>query len=107
MTIARLALMTATVLLCASASSALTVTRAGEPVAKIAIPLQPTATEQFAADELQSYLQQITGATVVIGPEQQIADGPRLLVGATQAGRELAPIEGDAVSYTHLRAHET
>lgn len=92
---ARVVLMAAGVILCASMSGALTITGAGRPLAKIVIPRQPTTTEQFAADELQSYLQQISGATVVIGPGTEPAEGTRLLIGNTEAGQAIAPIEGD------------
>jgi len=95
MIVARVVLMAVGLLICAGAASALIVTEGGEPVAMIVVPRQPTATEQFAADELQSYLRQISGATVVVGPEEDVVEGPRLLIGNTQAGRSIAPIEGD------------
>lgn len=94
MIIARVVLMAVGVLLCASISPALTITDEGEPVAMIIVPRRSTATEQFAADELQSYLEQISDAVVVIGPEEDFAEGPRLLIGDTEAGRSLAPIDG-------------
>ena len=94
MTIDRLVLMAVALLLCASTGSALRITDAGEPVAQIVTPAEPTATEQFAAEELQSYLRQISGATLTIATEPDAAEGPRLLIGRTQAGLAL-PVEGD------------
>lgn len=104
MTVARLALIAVAVLLCAHAVPALSITNAGQPVARIIVPRRPTATEQFAADELQSYLERISGATVVIGPEEDFVEGPRLLIGNTDAGRSITPIEGDEPETFVVRA---
>jgi hypothetical protein len=94
MTIIRVALIALSVMLCAAIAPALTLTEDGDPVAMIIVPRQPTATEQFAADELQSYLEQISGTTLVIGPESDFVERPRLLVGNTATGRSVAPIDG-------------
>lgn len=70
------------------ASYAVQITDRGNPVAAIVLPDEPTETEQFAAEELQSYLGKISGARLHVEPEGRAGRGPRLLVGRTSSSRE-------------------
>ena len=60
----------------------------GQAFARIVVPDDATTAEQFAAEELQSYLLQISGAELPIEPESAIGKGARLLVGATSFGEQ-------------------
>jgi len=84
------------------AGEAMQITDNGNPVAMIVVPDAATATEQFAAEELRSYLAQISGAELPIEAEAQAPEGARLLVGATSAGQQArqALAEGDPDAFT-------
>lgn len=68
-------------------SVAMQITNRGEPVAAIVVPDQANETEQFAASELQSYIQHISDAALHIEKEAGATHGVRLLIGGTSQGR--------------------
>ena len=70
----------------------------GQARARIVVPAGATATEQFAARELQDYLLQICGATLPIEPEGSDGKGPRLLIGATSPGKEVKPTSSTCIA---------
>jgi len=63
----------------------------GQARARIVVPASATATERFAARELQDYLLEICGAKLPIEPETSAGRGPRLWIGATSPGKEVRP----------------
>ncbi len=94
MTITRFVLMAATFVLCASAGAAMPLALDGGPAAKIVLPTDPTATEQFAAEELQRYVEQISGATLAIEREGEVRR-ERILIGRTNAAADVRAELGD------------
>lgn len=60
-----------------------TLVRDGEPRAAIVIPDEPLASERFAAEELQTYLERMSGARLEIRPESHRSAGAAITVGAT------------------------
>jgi hypothetical protein len=52
-------------------AATLTIVKDGKPVYTIALPAQPTAPEKKAAEDLQRWVQEMTGATLAIGYSQQ------------------------------------
>ena len=72
--------------LLAARSAAVTIARDGKPQAAIVVPAKATVAERFAAQELQRYLRQISGAQLTIQSEAQPTKGARLFVGATSPG---------------------
>ncbi len=79
-------LLIAGLMLSAGGSCAMTIARDGQALATIVIPDAATPTEQFAAEELRSYLAQISGAELVIETQGAATDSPRILVGRTLEG---------------------
>jgi len=71
---------------------AMQITDNSEPVATIVVPTEPSPAEEFAASELQSYIEKISGAKLAIVGELQASEAPRrLFVGASsRAGAPLA-----------------
>ncbi|MGC9317576.1 MAG: DUF4838 domain-containing protein [Armatimonadota bacterium] len=68
---------------------------AGRPYAQIVTPAEPTYLEQFAAAELQGYLQRISGATLPVMVEGEAAEhNYSFLLGATRRAAE-AGVEPD------------
>jgi hypothetical protein len=68
----------------------LTLTEDGKPAASIVIASQaPTQSAQFAALELQDQIRRITGATLPIVTDKEQVSGVRILVGESQATRDL------------------
>ena len=53
-----------------------TIAAGGEPLAQIVVPAEPKGLEQFAASELQSYFERISGAKLPIIAEGQDAPHP-------------------------------
>ncbi len=80
----RLLLVAFAILSCLGSAAAMTIVDDGRPVASIVLPAEPTLTEQFAAEELQHYLEAISGAQLPIGSEADAPAGPRILVGRTE-----------------------
>ncbi len=63
-------------------SYAMQITDDGKPVATIVVPDRASETEQFAAEELQRYVRQMSGAELRIQAEAEAREGPRIFVGA-------------------------
>ncbi|MCK5802138.1 MAG: DUF4838 domain-containing protein, partial [Lentisphaeria bacterium] len=80
---------------CAAAGvsgEALTLSQGGKSDYVIAIPAQATAVEKTAAEELQNYLAQATGATLPVVVQTKVPeDTPRLIVGHGVLTRKLLP----------------
>ena len=78
-------------------SYAMQITDEGRPVATIIVSSRATEAERFAAQELQKYVRQISGAELSIATE---AGGARLLIGGTAEGaiarRDLRDADPDA-----------
>lgn len=73
--------------LSAGSTSAMTLVAEGEPRATIVAG--PSDQAQEAAQELQHYLRRMSGAILPIQAEGAAAEGPRILVGQSQAVREM------------------
>ena len=65
--------------------------RDGRAVAQIVIPEAATSVERTAAQELRQHLDAVTGAAFALVTEAAPKNGPRLLVGNTEASRKLVP----------------
>ena len=61
----------------------------GQPKATIVVAAEPTEQAQHAAQELQTYLERITGAELAIQSEAEAVSGARILVGRSQAVADL------------------
>ncbi|MFW5869130.1 MAG: DUF4838 domain-containing protein, partial [Armatimonadota bacterium] len=87
-----------------SSAHALDVVEGGQSQFTIVTADEPTQTAQFAAEELQSYLQQITGAELPLVTEAEAPDGPCIYVGPCQAAIEadLVPEEREAFAIRQL-----
>lgn len=71
-------------------ASPLTLTDTGKPAAAIVLTAEsPSASAQFAAFELQNQIQKISGAMLPIVTDQETVSGVRILVGESQATRDL------------------
>ncbi|MDD4099140.1 MAG: DUF4838 domain-containing protein [Lentisphaeria bacterium] len=62
----------------------------GKTAWEIRLPAQPTAPEQYAAEELQTTLRKISGAELPIALTDAIAPGPAIVIGTPQSSREIA-----------------
>ncbi len=85
-----------------AADSSVTLAKDGRATAKIVLADTATTVEKTAAEELRSYLSQITGADDwKIIPESQAAkDATLVLVGDSKLARELFPaVDFDAIPY--------
>lgn len=67
----------------------LTLTRDGQPACTIVIAKEATRAAQFAADELQWHLKQISGADVPVAHDDQPTSGTCVLVGESEATQAL------------------
>src|SRR5690606_22516994 len=56
----------------------------GKPAATIVIAAEPIPSNQFAADELQSHVRQISGAVLPIATDADEVAGPRILIGQSR-----------------------
>jgi len=65
--------------------------REDQPMGTIVVPRDASATVRFAAEELVSYLEQISGAKLTVTAEGQAATDVLIHVGPTAAVREAAP----------------
>ncbi|MGI6294881.1 MAG: DUF4838 domain-containing protein [Armatimonadota bacterium] len=75
----------------ASAASAMTLASEGKAQCSIVISKDATAPQLTAAKELQSYLNQVTGAEFAIRRESQVKpDAPQILVGPSSRLKKLA-----------------
>ena len=61
----------------------------GKPAATIVVSAEPSAEAWFAAGELRNHLRKITGADIPVVTDALAVTGPRLLVGASRATRDL------------------
>ncbi len=76
----------------AHAQMPLTLAQNGQSRAVIALAQDAIPAERTAAAQLQKYLQQMTGATFAIQPEQEVADNaPQILVGQAARSKALLP----------------
>ena len=78
----------AVVLCLPAASAAMTLVEDGRPQCTIVVPHDATEPERLAAAELGKYLKQITQADV---PVADAAQGPRILIGASETVQRIAP----------------
>ncbi len=69
---------------CMGSAMAITIADEGRSAATIVVPATASTTERFAAQELQRYLQAISGAELPIVGEGDAVRGARLLVGRTE-----------------------
>lgn len=60
---------------------------AGEPAATIVVRERPTGELLFAAETLQSYLRQMTGASLPVATDAERVEGNRVLLGLSNASR--------------------
>ena len=73
-----------------SSTTAVTVARGGRTELRIVVAEQATAAERTAAEELASYLEQVTGARFPLVAETRASGvGPSIFVGPTTRSREL------------------
>lgn len=75
----------------ATAPAEMTLATGGATDYVILVDPEATVAERHAADELASFLGQVTGATFPILESAQVPEGPALLVGPGAAARALAP----------------
>jgi len=68
---------------------AVTLVRDGKAVGVIVTAKNPTPAARLAALELQYHIEQITGATLAIKGPDEVSEGPRILVGESEATRKL------------------
>lgn len=98
------AILIAALLTVAPSSHALNIVAEGQSGFTILTPDEPTATAQFAAEELQSYLQRITGAELPLMKEADAPDGPCIYVGPCRAAvaAGLVPEEREAFAIRQI-----
>lgn len=72
---------------CPAAAAELVLVEAGAPRARILLPAEPTPTEQFAAEELHKYIEQVSGARLDVVTDA--GDQPVVSVGRTALARSL------------------
>lgn len=77
-------------LMTTQSSRAMTIARDGKPECVIVVAANASEPEKNAANELQAFLQQVTGAAFEIKPAATDAE-PAILVGASDAARTLLP----------------
>jgi len=70
-------------------SDRLTLVEGGEAKAQIVIAAEPTETAKEAASALQEYINRISGAELPIRDEKEEVSGTRILVGRSEAVRQL------------------
>jgi Domain of unknown function (DUF4838) len=69
---------------------------AASPNATIVKPAQATARENFAASELQRYIEKISGATLPIALDYQAVDGNRILIGGPERNAQTAALMSES-----------
>jgi len=75
-------------------NTSLTLAANGQSAYTIALAADAIPAEKTAAQQLQKYLQQVTGATLPIAPESEVQAGaPQILVGAGKRARTLLPLQ--------------
>ncbi len=68
----------------------------GESAYKIVLPAEPSENETFAANELQYFIKEATGAELeIVGESAGIADGKCLFVGNVDAAKDIKPTYED------------
>ncbi|MEN6301530.1 MAG: DUF4838 domain-containing protein [Armatimonadia bacterium] len=75
----------AVLIISTSAHAAVTLVRDHKPLAAIHVSAKATAPEQFAASEIQSYLQKITGAALPIKATQPAGNAPAIIIALDQS----------------------
>lgn len=76
----------------AADAAALTLVKDGKSPYVFVVPDQATAVEQTAAGELQTFLEQVTGAKMPVRAEKEVpADAPQIVLGACERSRQLVP----------------
>ena len=73
------------------ANAATVLVRDGQATSMIVVPRDASATVRFAAEELASYVEKMSGAKLKITGEGQAAAGVQIHVGPTDAAREAMP----------------
>lgn len=105
----RKALVMALAIICALPVAALDLTIDGTANCVILLPDEPLALQSFAAEELQTHLQAISGAQIAVRPESErpIDVGCRIYVGPTRAasaaGIDVGALEPEAIRILTLR----
>lgn len=99
----RIMLATALAALCLVPACAIDLTVDGQARCVIVLPDEPLALHRFAAQELQTHLQAMSGAEiVVVGESEAPVEGCRIFVGPTAAARA-AGIDADALAPEAIR----
>ena len=80
-------------------SSAMVIVADGRPNALIVLPADPTEQETAAAEDLQTYVKQISGAAVEIVAESELPDGNAVMIGRTDFALERV---ADQLTREHL-----
>jgi hypothetical protein len=88
-TFIRISLICGTLLIAAAAQAAVTVVGQGKATGRIVVPQQATAGETFAAEEIQTLVQKMSGAKLEIVKADQAGDGPAILVGNQPGNKEV------------------
>ena len=70
-------------------SAAVALVEGGKPTGRIVVPDEATAGETFAAEELQNFVQKISGAKLEIVKADQKWEGPAILVGNQPGNRDV------------------
>ncbi len=74
------------------------IARDGTALLDLVLPDRPVPAEQFAADELRTYLQRISGARFVVVPEDRVTDRPCIHIGRTALAKSvLAELDSEDV----------
>lgn len=76
--------------------------RDGTPAATIVVAKEPTRSAQLAAAELQYHIRKISGATLPIVDDGQAVAGNRVLVGESQATKNLGLTSDDFAPQEYL-----
>ena len=77
--------------------------RSGQPAATIVIAAKPTGNARIAAQELQHYIQKMSGARLAITMDDQAPPGPLIHVGASRLTRAMAGLVVPSGRSKHLR----
>jgi hypothetical protein len=83
------AMIGALLLLVTTSAHALVLVDNGQPKATIVVAATPSGTAMEAATDLQTYIQRISGAVLPIKNEKEAVSGTRILVGQSDAVKEL------------------
>ena len=82
----------ALIAICASASTSLTITEHGSSNYRIVVPASAIASENYAAEELQSYLEKMSGAKIPIVTDAERATSHEILLGDNAHVKRLRPL---------------